>query len=371
MKLSAYYKQQNCTVELKQNYDDLRYYDKVFISKVFSSTIVPENILAMHHVEYGGTGFDYEKTSALPDEIEHIKPDYHLYDEWVNKQINLGEPPKSFAYYTDYSIGFLTRGCFRRCPYCINRNSSHSKNHSQLHEFLDESRPKICFLDDNFLACENWKRIIEEVKMTRKRFEFKQGLDVRLLNVEIINEIFSWKYDDYYFFAFDDIADSEIIENALIEIHRTKTKKTKRLKFYVLCAYDRQGKWDSEFWINDIRNTFERCIVLAKYGALPYIMRYEKYRESPYKQIYIALASWVNQPYIFKKIPFRTFCMMRGMSNENRKIYGSNYKKYLLDGNIKYSIWQAMESLAKEYPEFAERYYDIVMDDIDLSKQAA
>ena len=40
------------------------------------------------------TEFYYDKAPKLPDEIEHIKPDYSLYDEWVsNKLQNNGNQP--------------------------------------------------------------------------------------------------------------------------------------------------------------------------------------------------------------------------------------------------------------------------------------
>ena len=57
----------------------------------------------------GGTGYFFDKAPALPDEIEHHMPDYHLYDEWANG--NSGT-----AFYHDYSIGYLTRGVFQEMP---------------------------------------------------------------------------------------------------------------------------------------------------------------------------------------------------------------------------------------------------------------
>ena len=47
----------------------------------------------------------------------------------------------------------------------------------------------MCFLDDNFFACKDWKEIIEEIKLTGKKFQFKQGLDERLLTKEKCEEI--------------------------------------------------------------------------------------------------------------------------------------------------------------------------------------
>ena len=122
-KLSGYYKTKGAEVVLKTDYDNLQTFDKVFIAKVFSDTKIPdsglfENILELPNVEYGGTGFFYDKAKPLPSEIEHTMPDYHLYDDWLKK---IDKGGVEFKAYKDYSIGFLTRGCFRHCAFCVNR----------------------------------------------------------------------------------------------------------------------------------------------------------------------------------------------------------------------------------------------------------
>ena len=104
MKLSGYYKEIGAEVELKTDYENLATYDKVYISKVFTDTPIDEGILELPNVEYGGTGFFYDKAPKLPDKVEHHMPDYHLYDKWVNEQINNGGERNDFKYYLDYSI---------------------------------------------------------------------------------------------------------------------------------------------------------------------------------------------------------------------------------------------------------------------------
>ena len=90
MKISSYYKSQGHNVKLLLSYDDINNYDKVFISKVFTDTYVPEEVIKLPHVEYGGTGFFYDKAEPLSYEIEHCMPDYHLYEDWVNEELNKG-----------------------------------------------------------------------------------------------------------------------------------------------------------------------------------------------------------------------------------------------------------------------------------------
>ena len=218
MKISSYYKSQGNEVVLKTDYENLAEFNKVFISKVFTSTKIDESVLTLKNVEYGGTGFFYDKAPKLSPEIEHAMPDYHLYDEWVNACIESGAKEKEFTYYRDYSIGFLTRGCFRQCEFCVNKNYKRCETHSNINEFYDKSRPKLCFLDDNFFANPDWQKIIAEVKEIGIPFQFKQGLDERLLTDKHIHEIVSWKYDGDLIFAFDNIADREIIEKKLKRI---------------------------------------------------------------------------------------------------------------------------------------------------------
>lgn len=359
MKISTYHKNAGCDVSLLMGYDTIKEYDKVYISKAFTDTPVPEDIIKMNNVICGGTGFFYDKARPLPAEIEHSKPDYHLYDDWVNKQIQSGINRNNFTYYLDYSIGFLTRGCFRQCEFCVNKNHKRCVAHSPVLEFMDDSRPKLCFLDDNFFACPKWKEIISDVKKTGKRFQFKQGLDERLLTDEKIDELMNWNYDGDFIFAFDNIADREIIESKLKRIKEKYPDTKKHFKFYVLCGFDRNGKWDESFWKDDIRDTFERIRVLMQYGAIPYIMRYERCYSSAYHGMYSCLAGWCNQPSIFKKFTFREYCMCKGMGDKRYSIYKRDTVSYLADGWCKGSAWRYMEEFEQENNEIAAAYFDM------------
>lgn len=351
MKISSYCKSKGYKVVLKMNYENLQKYEKVFISKVFTSTFVPEDVLLLDNVYYGGTGFYYDKAKPLPNRIEHIKPDYDLYNKWVKYRIENGESKTSLKYYTDYSIGFLTRGCFRQCSFCVNKKYKRCSRHSNIFEFYDDSRPKLCFLDDNFLACPEWKEVIDDVKIIGKPFQFKQGLDERLLTRDKIKEVFSWKYDGDFIFAFDNIEDKQLIESKLKLLYEVYPDFKRKMKFYVLVGYDRMEKYDNEFWVNDIKSAFERIFTLIKYSAMPYIMRYEKCYTSEYRGFYIALASWCNQVSFFLKMSFETYCKAKGMPDDKYRVYKTNFDKYLEDGGKKYATWNYYDELIKKIPQ--------------------
>ena len=278
MKLSGYWIDQGADVVLKTDFSDLTEFDQVFLSKVFTDTPVPDDVLSLPNVQHGGTGFFYDKATPLPDEVEHHMPDYHLYDLWVERQLLAGGEARDFIYYTDCSIGFLTRGCFRKCSFCVNQNYDRVFAHSPLSEFFDPERPKICLLDDNFFGYPNWKNLLAELQQTQRPFQFKQGLDERLLTDEKCAALFSSRYDGDYIFAFDDAADATLIEQKL-RLARKYTNAV--LKFYCFCGYDRDGVWDSDFWKRDIFELLLRIEILMRYRCLPYVMRYTRYSESP------------------------------------------------------------------------------------------
>ena len=359
-KISGYWKEAGAEVELITEEVDLGSFDHVFISKVFTDTPIPKWVeLWMdkpEKVSFGGTGFFFDKAPDLDPKIEHHMPDYHLYDKWIEAEVQKAISEKGdsfnkasfmvqFKEYTDYSIGFLTRGCFRKCKFCINQKYDHVFTHSPLKEFWDSSRRAICLLDDNFLGHANWKTLLQELIDTGYPFKFKQGLDERLLTEEKCEALFSAKYDGDYTFAFDNIADYELIERKLQIIR--KYSSARNIKFYVLIGFEGTGS-------QDIENCFKRLELLMRYQCLPYIMRYQDknnkpWQESEYSGIYIALARWGNQPSIYKKMSFRRFC------EENQKLRKT--KGFLC------SSYKAMLDFERKNPEIARKYFDLRYED--------
>lgn len=344
MKISSYYKKQGHNVSLLLSYDEIENYDKVFLSKVFTDTPVPEGITSLSWVEYGGTGFFYDKAPPLPTEVEHIMPDYHLYDEFVSHLLESGVKRSELKYYLDFSIGFTTRGCIRGCSFCVNKNYRQCFKHSPVTEFVDPERKYICLLDDNVLSCRDWRSIFGELNATGKRFQFKQGMDERLLTDEKCRVIFNSRWIGDYLFAFDNIKDRRLIERKL-SLLREHTDK--RVKFYVFCGYNHAdpNTYPDGFWANDIADIFERVRILMQYQALPYVMRYADYKKSPYRGMYDTIARWCNQPSFITKKSFREFCFnTQGQNN---------------------SVPKYAEQFERQNPEIATKYFDMKWSDFD------
>ncbi len=161
MKVSAYYKDKGDEVEWV---DKSHQYDKVYASKVF--TFTPDynydGLSALELIK-GGTGYDM--MVKLPDEIESFsRLDYTLYPE------------------CDFSLVFLSRGCIRRCKFCLV-----SKKEGYIHSVdpvgLNPDGKYIDVLDNNFFASPDWKEHLEWLKQQKLPINFR-GVDLRVLTNE-------------------------------------------------------------------------------------------------------------------------------------------------------------------------------------------
>ncbi len=340
MKLSGYHKAKGNTAELILDYRQLssegmliplKSYDKIYLSKVFTSTTVPEWVLKLPNLEYGGTGFFFDKAPPLPKEIEHYYPDYDLYNRWVAIASREGKSASRLKIYKDYSLGYLSKGCIRQCEFCVNRNKKKSVLHSPLKEFYNEDKSFICLLDDNILACPDWKRLLEELMRTGKPFRFTQGIDIRLLTDKSAEMLSRANYDHRYYFAFDNYSEKGIIVKKL-RLWREYTDKD--TKIYVLVGYDKSNRYDRNFGLSDIASAFERIRIITDFGCLPFVMRFEKVNESPFRKLYSMVASWCNSSKFVYKKSFRQY------------VY---YKRYSLD---------YFDEFEKENPELVKKYFD-------------
>lgn len=324
MKISSYWKNKGHGTKLI-GWEDCQDYDKVFVSKVFDYTEAPQNILDMQHVYYGGTGFFFDSAPPLPHKVEHMMPDYNLY-------YNID---KKLKYYHTASIGFTTRGCFRHCEFCVNRNLNKVIEWSPIDEFFDDSNKIISLWDDNILGYKDRVKVIESVIAKGKPYEYKQGMDIRLINEEMRDLITTSKYYGDYIFAFDDWDDRYKISDKLDVWMDHEGKKNTKL--YILVGFKSNG-------INDVVETFKRIRVLMYHNCLPYIMRYSDWDKGGMRGMYINMARWCNQPSFFKKLTFREFV--------EKHPEGSSTDRYAKEFEIK-------------YPEIATEFFDMKFGEMD------
>jgi len=299
MKLSAYHKQRGNVVSLLPDYRYVADFDWVYVCCVFTDTAkcIPPKILKLSNVRFGGTGFYFDQAPPLSKTVEHSTPDYDLYKSCL--QIVASK------YYTDYSLGFLTRGCFRRCKFCVNRGSRRAVRASPLKEFYNPQKKKVCLLDNNFLAYSDCQSLLTNLLRRCEHdgasFEFKQGLDIRLLSSRTAKLLQAAPYHGELIFAFDSIKDAVSIRRGLGVLR--KYLPTKGSKCYILCGFE-DNSW------RDIASVFRRLQILWGSHCLGYVMRHENHRlASPVcRNIYSNLTRWANQPKFQRSISFREFC---------------------------------------------------------------
>ena len=284
MKISAWHKMRGDRVEW---YDPMYggHYDKVYLSKVFSFTPDYDYPINADEVERGGSGycislvngkevFDQSKNKNLPDEIEHIYPDYSLYP----------------AYTRDTAYGFLTRGCPRGCDFCIveKKEGRCSVKVADLSEFW-KGQSKIVLCDPNILACKDWEKLLQQLIDSRAEVDFNQGLDIRLMTDEKARMLSEIKIKQIHF-AWDKYED--------------KDKVLPRLKRFADIYKIRQHDAIVYTLVNfstTIEQDLERIYTLRDMGYWPYVMIYDK-EHSP--RIYRDMARWVNNRIIFAKCKY-------------------------------------------------------------------
>ncbi len=219
MKISSYYKSKGYIVEWFEPMHASEY-EMVFLSKVFTFTDMCDLYYYADKSKLimGGTGINVEL--KLDEEIEGCKPDYSLYN-------------------IDYSIGFLTRGCNNRCPWCVvpkKEGSVHRyqsriiKGSKELHKWricdwmnttekANLDKPEFKLLDNNFLQydfhIELLKEMIEYSIKYNVRFDFNQGLDIRMLNDENISYLTKIKNMEYLRFSCDSMSQVPYFEKNL------------------------------------------------------------------------------------------------------------------------------------------------------------
>lgn len=277
MKLSAYHKRLGDSVEWWSGFGK---YDRVYMSKVFDETYspdVPEPLNAREVVK-GGTGYGLD--NDLPDEIEHIYPDYALYPDLTR----------------DTAYGFLTRGCPRGCSFCIvaRKEGRRSRRVAWLSEFW-RGQKNIVLLDPNLLACPDCMRLLKQLEDSGAWVDFTQGLDCRLLTEAKIDALNRVRLKEIHF-AWDSMAESAAVLRGL-ELYRKRAARKPHGSFatvYMLTNYD-----------TTLEDDLFRIYKLRELGYDPYVMVYDKPNAA---QEVRALQRWCNNRRIFKKEPdFRKY----------------------------------------------------------------
>jgi hypothetical protein len=275
MKLSSYFKEKfkgRCEVGFGVENPDL-----VYVSVIFTKNKPQAAGLTTMYpnakVEFGGSGWDLK--SHLPPDIEFIKPDYDLYP-------------------SEYSQGFTTRGCIRKCTFCVVPEKEGTIQIWQHPSEFHDDRFDTCMLMDNnlFAAPQSWQDEVFSWFIDNKiKMMSPQGWDARLLTPERAAMLKSIKHVGNIHFAWDNIRDEKTIVNAIDIMKDAGFNIRSSVSFYVLVGYNSSFEED-----------LYRCNRLKELGTNPFVMKYHK-RDKRLNN----LARWANRKWLFWSMPFEEY----------------------------------------------------------------
>jgi len=264
MKLSAWHKLQGDDVELTTPVF-APIYDRVYASQVFTWSLTP----SMEGVQIGGTGVDLKTT--LPDDVEAMCPDYSLYK-------------------MDYSMGFLTRGCIRKCPFCfVPEKEGKIRPAADIEDFLRHK--KAVLLDNNVLAHEHGIRQIEKIAGLGIRVDFNQGLDARLIDVGIAKLLNRVKWDRYIRIACDSVSMMAAVEKAVNKLRSAGYGR--EIFCYML--------------VKDVDEAHDRAEFLRGLNVTPFAQPYRDPNGAEPPRRAKDFARWVNHRAIFKTVRWEEY----------------------------------------------------------------
>lgn len=277
MRISAYHKARGDEVEWW--WTDLIHYDIVYMAKIFSdvySKDVPAPLNA-DVVIRGGTGyaistvdgkevFDKSKDINLPPEMEKCFPDYSIYPQF------------------DFAIAMTSRGCPRNCNFChvAAKEGRCSIKVADVGDFWNGQK-QIKVLDPNITACREKRDLFRQYRETNALIDFTQGLDIRLLNDDDIDDINNMRIGTPHF-AWDN--PEEDLKSKFEYFAKNFRRKTNIGTVYCLTNFN-----------STLEQDLYRIYTLRDLGFNPYVMIYNK-PQAP-KRIR-QLQRWCNNKFIFK-----------------------------------------------------------------------
>lgn len=221
---------------------------------------------ALGAVTWGGTGV---RVDSSLDEIDPLW-------NW-----DLIQPAYSIYPRCTCSVGFLTRGCGMRCPFCVvpTKEGRPSVASSIARIWRGGNHPKHLELLDNDAFAKSlrqfWRDAVREFRDGGYKVCFSQGINLRLVDDESAELIAATPYYGHDFkksrklyTAWDNLGDQHVFERGVARLEKAGVSP-KRLTVYMLIGYDPAETWEM------ILFRFRR---LRELGCEPYPMPYEKWK---------------------------------------------------------------------------------------------
>ena len=252
-------------------------YNKVYISKIFTFSDMPD---LPEKAVIGGTGIDFY--NILPDPIKDYSISYSLYPD------------------CNYHIGFSMKGCRFNCSFCcVPKKEGKPYHNSNIDDLLLNPRGgnRLMLLDNDFFGSPYWEDDLNRIIELKLKVCFVQGLNIRIITEEQASLLSKCNYYNskfnqrYLTFAWDRFKDEKLIGKG-VKICNSAGIPSKNMQFFVLIGYDTTPEEDY----------YRVMILYEKYGALPYVMPYNK--KDRYQKRF---TRWVNHRAIFKTVPWADY----------------------------------------------------------------
>jgi hypothetical protein len=269
MQICKYHEDKGDTVEWYQGILFAAQYDKVYASKIFSFSEMPQ---LPEGALIGGTGIDFK--NRLPEEIQNCGLSYSLYPD------------------CNYHVGFSMKGCRFACKFCcVPQKEGRPKVNSAIDGLLINPRGgnRLMLLDNDFFGGPEWKENLLRIIELKLRVCFVQGLNIRIITPEQAELLAKCNYQNskfdqkYLTFAWDRVYDRKLIMQG-IKICNDAGIPCNKMQFFVLIGFDTTHEQD-----------MDRVMTLRELGCMPFVMPYNK--SNPYQK---AFARWVNHRATFK-----------------------------------------------------------------------
>lgn len=286
LKLSTYFKNKGYTVELiksckfpekrpdvafvtslftwawKPVWRAVRYYKMwypdvdIWLGGIYAS-ILPD------HAKKSGADRIYE---GVCGKVEDLVPDYSLTPDWQS------------------SIIFSTRGCRRRCGFCVVPKVEGQLSHIRrsISKYVLPNHKGITFFDNNFLMNPYKDEIFDELRNIGKPVDF-HGIDARLITESVAEHLGSIPLNKKIGIrlAYDDRSQRNAVKRAIERMHNNGIRN-RTVLVYALYNY---VETPDEF--------LERVTDILNWGAVCYPMRYEPLT-ALYKNRHVSL-NWTEE----------------------------------------------------------------------------
>ena len=280
LKIAAYHKKMGDDVFL---YNSMEHYDRVYWSKVFTFKPKFPYPIQADEVIKGGTGFG-APYKTLPEEIDRMQPDYSLALNWKR----------------NWAIGFLTRGCIRKCPWCVvPKAEGKIRPYMDVEEIAIDGRTNLFLMDNNILASEYGLQQIEKISKLGYRVDFNQAMDARVVTDEIAALLARTKWiNSLIRFGCDTAAQVEHCESAIQKLREYGFNG--QVELYTMLHGDinecleRIEHWRAPKYKGKVLCQAQPMLNLE--SVVQHIPQWQK-----------DMAHWCNQKALYKTISFKEF----------------------------------------------------------------